>query len=363
MENMGTYGQTSVDGKSISFLYRSGEYEVADSAIGDVRIIPCMRDLAAGFNAMTVLVVRLESEQLPWESDITQMFFLQPSDGNRYRIIFSLKTALSSHRDSTSSIIKRLLLNTPYSFAAIWPEPNLEFPYPNENDCHAWDVELSYAPGDETFADFYHIRRLLSQTVFLPGEMISATNIGHLPDGMDHAAYARQLDVLAAKLNSIPLGHDGAHDFEEATGDIIRLCFFQALKNAEARSRDIDRVVIRDWITSNRATSGFWSSMRQRYNATSVIWECKNYEDLKAADFQQVAFYMSETLGRLAIITFRGEIRPSYFGQIRRIAERGGMVIPLGSSDLKTLVNQNRHGNIGEDLIQDRYDQIVRKIS
>jgi hypothetical protein len=138
MEKTGTYVQALVDGKLISsFSYNCGEYHVTDSAIGDIRIIPCMRDLAARSDEMTVLVVRLESEQLGWESDIPQMFFLNPSEGDEnYRIIFSLKTALSSQRNSTSSIIEPLLINTPYSLADIQPEPSLESPHLDENNCH-----------------------------------------------------------------------------------------------------------------------------------------------------------------------------------------------------------------------------------
>ena len=33
------------------------------------------------------------------------------------------------------------------------------------------------------------------------------------------------------------------------------------------------------------AAGGFWEAMRHRYNATSVIWECKNYAVLSADDF------------------------------------------------------------------------------
>ena len=51
--------------------------------------------------------------------------------------------------------------------------------------------------------------------------------------------------------------------------------------------------------------------MRQRYDATQVIWECKNYENLKADDFHQVAYYSTKAMGRLVMVAFRGKIQPS----------------------------------------------------
>ena len=143
-----------------------------------------MRDLAARPNPMTVLIVRLESEQLQWESDIAQILFLHPSEDDQYRIIFSLKTALGSQRDSTSSVIVPLLLNTPYSLTGIQPDPDLEHRNLNEDNCHTWEIWLSCTPGDETFAGFYHIRRLLSQTLFLPSEMLTASYMGAPASGV-----------------------------------------------------------------------------------------------------------------------------------------------------------------------------------
>lgn len=185
-----------------------------------------------------------------------------------------------------------------------------------------------------------------------------------LPGGLNPTAYAEKLDDLAARLEEIPLGTVGARDFETAVGDIIKLCFFRALENVEERVRNANGTVIRDWIASNRAQTGFWSVMRQRYDATQVIWECKNYTDLKADDFHQVAYYSTRAIGRLIIVAFRGKIQPSNFSHIQRIvSEFNGMVIPFGIQDLKAFVRQNRNGKVTEGLIQDRYDHIVRKVS
>jgi hypothetical protein len=185
-----------------------------------------------------------------------------------------------------------------------------------------------------------------------------------LPGGLDPLTYSEKLEQLSHDLFEIPEGMPGARRFETTVGDIIRLCFFRALENVEERVRNDDGVVIRDWIASNRAQDGFWAAMRQRYDATQVIWECKNYRDLKASDFQQVSYYASRAAGRMVVIAFRGELLPSYYGHIKRFAtENNGLILPLGMKDLRTFIRQNLNGKITEKHIQDRYDQVVRKIS
>jgi hypothetical protein len=185
-----------------------------------------------------------------------------------------------------------------------------------------------------------------------------------LPGGLDPVSYSARLEELSQRLDQIPEGHPGAREFESAVGDLIRLCFFRALENVEERVRDDEGIVIRDWIASNRAQTGFWSVMRQRYDATQVIWECKNYRRLKADDFQQASYYANSASGRMLIIAFRGDLQPNYFGHIKRFATtQNGIIIPLGIKDLKTFVRQNMNGKITESHIQERYDAIVRKIS
>ena len=95
-------------------------------------------------------------------------------------------------------------------------------------------------------------------------------------------------------------------------------------------ARDMDGRVVRDWIAANHATGGFWELVRQRYDATQIIWECKNYEDLDAADFQQASYYMTDAIGRFVISAFRGEEKKKhYYGHIRRIAQDSKGIVLL----------------------------------
>lgn len=111
-----------------------------------------------------------------------------------------------------------------------------------------------------------------------------------VPGALDLDEYTTQLDELAEDLGSLPVGAGHAEEFEELVGRVIQLCFSRSLGNVEPKSRSVDGRVIRDWVAGNRAVSGFWETIRTRYGATQVIWECKNYAKLGAEDFQQMAY-------------------------------------------------------------------------
>ncbi|MGB8480928.1 MAG: hypothetical protein WCE63_19155 [Acidobacteriaceae bacterium] len=104
--------------------------------------------------------------------------------------------------------------------------------------------------------------------------------ISEVPESFSVMTYRGKLQELTEELATLPLGSGSARQFEDLIGQVIKLCFFRSLSNVEPRVRNGNNTAIRDWIASNRATVGFWEIIRQKYAATQVLWECKNYEDL-----------------------------------------------------------------------------------
>jgi len=133
------------------------------------------------------------------------------------------------------------------------------------------------------------------------------------------------------------------------------------------RSRDVGGTIVRDWVASNRAQAGFWAIVRDKYAATQVLWEYKNYEDLKAEDFQQVAYYMNEQAGHFAIIVCRSAspISQHSYVHVKRVHQqtKGGLVIILRESDTKTFLRQALNGRQSENHLQDIFDTTERLIS
>jgi hypothetical protein len=185
-----------------------------------------------------------------------------------------------------------------------------------------------------------------------------------LPEALTFDEYRERLKELLDDLRTLPVGRPGAVDYEDLVGDILKLCLFRPLHNVEPQARDFDGTVRRDWIASNRAHNGFWSFMRQRYDASQVLFECKNYAGLEASDFQQASYYMGEAAGRLVFLSFRGEINKHYYAHLKRIhSDKNGLVILLTDRDLAVFIRQSINGKVKDDHLQNRYDETVRAIS
>jgi hypothetical protein len=189
--------------------------------------------------------------------------------------------------------------------------------------------------------------------------------IGELPGAIDIGTYTKQVENLRDNLKTLPTGEEKAREFEDLIGLLIKLCFFTALTNVEPKVRDLDGRVIRDWIAGNHCSDGFWELVRQKYGATQVIWECKNYSDLRADDFQQAAYYMNDAIGKFAIIAYRGrEKKNHYFEHIRRIsADKNGLILLLDERDLEVFIRHALHGKSNQAHLQEQYDLTVRQIS
>ena len=202
----------------------------------------------------------------------------------------------------------------------------------------------------------------LSDDVTLKHEGI----LQELPENYRLDKYKEELQLVLSALQAIPLGHEGAVAFEEIVGKIMHLCFFRSLANIQPKARTHDGSTIKDWVASNRASGGFWSSIREKYGAMQVVWECKNYQDLHAEDFQQVSYYFSNSFGCFGVIAFRGdELKESYFKHVSNVANKNqaGLILMLTQRDLEVFLRQAIKGMFKESHIQDRFDFHVRQIS
>lgn len=215
-----------------------------------------------------------------------------------------------------------------------------------------------------TYVDALNLQNIIVSSLATI-DLREAGLIEDLPGAIDIGEYQRQLTNLQEDLRTLPQGDATSSRFEDVVGEIIRLCFFRSLSNVEPKSRTVDQRVIRDWIAANHASEGFWQLIRQRYNATQIIWECKNYSDLTASDFHQASYYINDRIGRFVVLAFRGTERKKYhFEHMRRIAEKdGGIVLLFTQKDLEVFIRQAINGKANERHIQELYDQTVREIS
>lgn len=185
-----------------------------------------------------------------------------------------------------------------------------------------------------------------------------------LPGALEFEEYTGQLDELISRLKVLPAGRDHASEFEEIAGDLIRLCFFRVFQNVKEQVRSIDGTTRKDWVAGNRASTGFWEMVRTRYSANLVLFECKNYADLTAGDFQQASYYMTQTAGRFVIMFFRGDFKNHYYDHVKRAsAQSDGLVLLLNDRDMQVFLRQARNGRPKEDRLFERFYDTLAKVS
>ena len=190
--------------------------------------------------------------------------------------------------------------------------------------------------------------------------------VGDLPESTSLFVYNAKLTVLQTKLRELGCGEEQAAEYERLVEEVLRLCFYKALTNVQPKSRDISSKVIRDIIAANHSAIPFWEMLRQKYGATQIIFECKNYKELHADDFHQASYYMNDVIGKVAFLVYRGgpEIKKGYVEHIRRIStDKHGIVLVLGERDIEVFLRQGLNGKKSESHIQDIYDRTVREIS
>jgi hypothetical protein len=216
-----------------------------------------------------------------------------------------------------------------------------------------------------TYREALNLRDVLLTSLDPSVPLTESGLLPELPQGINIDGYNSRLHELRETLTTMPLGDGHAEEFESVTGEVIRLCLFRVLTNVEPKVRSANGRVIRDWIASNRAHEGFWEVVRHKYGATQILFECKNYAELEASDFQQVAYYINETIGRFVILVFRGkEIKRHYYDHIGRIAsDKKGMVLLLTERDLDVLLRQAINGKSSESHFQELYDRAIREVS
>lgn len=190
--------------------------------------------------------------------------------------------------------------------------------------------------------------------------------VADLPESTSLGVYNAKLIALQKKLREMSCGDEQAADFERLIEELLRLCFHRPLTNVQPKARDLSGKVIRDIVAANHSTIPFWAMLRQKYGATQIIFECKNYKDLGSDDFQQAAYYMNDVIGRVAFLVHRGpaELKRSYLEHIRRIhTDKHGIVLLIGERDLEVFLRQALNGKKSEGHLQDLFDRTVREIS
>lgn len=176
----------------------------------------------------------------------------------------------------------------------------------------------------------------------------------------------RQLGTLVSELPNMPTGAEGATIFEEWVFRSVRILFSGALANPGLKPND-DAVQRRDIVATIMAQSGFWRRVLEDYRCRQIVFEVKNYQDLKLEDYRQVLSYTTNEHGKFAVIVNRSEsesIGETERGWLRTMYhEHDRVILTLPASLLSRCMRKMRSASrydYSDDQLTKRLDLFLR---
>ncbi|MCK5708864.1 MAG: ATP-binding protein [Candidatus Aureabacteria bacterium] len=114
----------------------------------------------------------------------------------------------------------------------------------------------------------------------------------------------KRIGSLLTEVDSIPLGSEGAHVFEDWCLSVIKLIFAGALCNIELHPNK-NGLQQRDIVATNLSEVPVWQRIYEDYSSRHIVFEVKNIIDLKAEDYRQINTYLGNNYGSLGFIISR----------------------------------------------------------
>lgn len=176
----------------------------------------------------------------------------------------------------------------------------------------------------------------------------------------------KRIGQIMADLDKIPLGADGATQFESWCKQVLSILFVKSLRNLELHpnKNDLQR---RDIVGTNLSGSPVWRRIMEDYKARQVVFEIKNVDrELEPTEFRQMLSYLSGDYGALGFFITRSHtpdlvqgpeldwIKESYYKQHKLIVK---LSAPWLSSLLSKIRNPQKHDEPNNKLstLLDRY--------
>jgi len=117
----------------------------------------------------------------------------------------------------------------------------------------------------------------------------------------------KMLGQHMSALNTISMGADDAHEFEAWCKKAIEIIFIGNLTNIELHPNK-QHAQRRDIVATNQGHNGIWKRIREDYLVRQVIFEVKNFENLRTDEYRQMSGYLGREYGSLGFIICRDSV-------------------------------------------------------
>lgn len=177
----------------------------------------------------------------------------------------------------------------------------------------------------------------------------------------------KQLGQIVERLPRLAVGKAGWKDFEEWVLRALKILFSGTLSNFEAKPNSQKGLDRRDIVARNDAKSGFWKRVLDDFGSRQIVVEVKNYSELTADDFRQVADYATGAYGKFVLVITRasseavGETERDWIRKTWK--DRDRLVFIVGAEQLAKCIRKLRNVNrfdYPENVLNKRLDRFQR---
>lgn len=178
-------------------------------------------------------------------------------------------------------------------------------------------------------------------------------------------AASEQAAQLIAGMKETPLGMGGFRKYEELVRDAVAYGFTGYLDNGRMQERNWAGTQVRDVVFDNTGETLFFNHVRERFQAITLVFECKNKDALEPADFHQIEARLSDATGNIGFICYRsGRTEPvrveiEHLRSIYNRSHGAKIVILLSDGNLAQILSKRLRGKLDRFM----YRMLTRYLS
>jgi hypothetical protein len=117
----------------------------------------------------------------------------------------------------------------------------------------------------------------------------------------------RRLGQIVAELPRVDEGNADASKFEEWVLNAVRILFSGKIANAELHANE-EGIQRRDIIGTIVTNDGFWGGINKDYGVRDIVFEVKNFSEMKLDNYRQALSYSGKSYGKFVIIVNRSPL-------------------------------------------------------
>jgi len=174
------------------------------------------------------------------------------------------------------------------------------------------------------------------------------------------------LGQVISELTQIPLGDEGASQFEDWCKRALEIAFATHLTNIQHKPNG-QATQRRDIVATNQAQAGFWKRVLADYGTRQVIFEVKNFESIGVEEYRQVYSYLGKEYGQLGFIICRDTQGALTKGReldaFREFYSKNSVIVKLTASLLVSILSKLRNPektDAGNKLLDTTLDTCIR---